>query len=59
MNKKALFNDGWEFAKSSLEVTDSRALASEPVDIPHDWLSSLRSRRLRNEPGGNEEYIRL
>jgi len=22
MNKKILFNDGWQFAKSSLEVTD-------------------------------------
>lgn len=38
MNKKTLFNDGWEFAKSSLEVTDSTTLTFEPVDIPHDWL---------------------
>ncbi|MBD0378698.1 glycoside hydrolase family 2 TIM barrel-domain containing protein [Paenibacillus sedimenti] len=38
MNKKTLFNDGWEFAKSSLEVTDCAGLTFEPVDIPHDWL---------------------
>jgi beta-galactosidase len=38
MNKKILFNDGWEFAKSSLEITDSSNLKFEPVDIPHDWL---------------------
>ncbi|MDN5316117.1 MAG: beta-galactosidase [Thermoanaerobacterium sp.] len=38
MNKKILFNDGWEFAKSSLEVADSTTLKFEPVDIPHDWL---------------------
>lgn len=38
MNKKTLFNDGWEFAKSSLETTDCTGLAFEPVDLPHDWL---------------------
>jgi beta-galactosidase len=38
MNKKMLFNDGWEFAKSSLEVTDYSGLNFEPVDLPHDWL---------------------
>lgn len=38
MNKKILFNDGWEFSKSNLGDTDSNALKFEPVDIPHDWL---------------------
>lgn len=38
MNKKILFNDGWEFAKSKLDVTDSNSLIFNPVDIPHDWL---------------------
>lgn len=38
INKKILFNDGWEFAKSSLEVSKSEGLDFEPVDIPHDWL---------------------
>jgi beta-galactosidase len=38
MNKKILFNDGWEFAKSSLEAIDCSGLKFEPVDIPHDWL---------------------
>jgi len=38
MNMKALFNDGWEFAKSSLEVIDSTELTFEQVDLPHDWL---------------------
>ena len=38
MNNKILFNDGWEFAKSSLDVTDSSVLDFMPVDLPHDWL---------------------
>ncbi|MBH1939967.1 DUF4982 domain-containing protein [Mobilitalea sibirica] len=38
MNKKQLFNNGWEFAKSELEALDSNALMFEPVDLPHDWL---------------------
>ncbi|WP_127590387.1 glycoside hydrolase family 2 TIM barrel-domain containing protein [Paenibacillus lautus] len=38
MNKKTLFNDGWTFAKSSLDLTDSANLKFKPVDIPHDWL---------------------
>lgn len=38
MNKKTLFNDQWEFAKSNLETENSAGLAFEPVDIPHDWL---------------------
>lgn len=38
MNRKTLFNDGWEFAKSGLEAADCAALTFEPVDIPHDWL---------------------
>ena len=38
MNKKIIFNDGWEFAKSSLDVIDSSLLTFESVDIPHDWL---------------------
>ncbi|MER2060628.1 MAG: glycoside hydrolase family 2 TIM barrel-domain containing protein, partial [Niallia sp.] len=38
MNKKMLFNDGWEFAKTSVEETDSRHLNFAPIDLPHDWL---------------------
>lgn len=38
MNAKILFNDGWEFAKSSLQATEIDELQFEPVDIPHDWL---------------------
>lgn len=38
MNKKTLFNEGWTFAKSSLDHTDSANLKFQPVDIPHDWL---------------------
>ncbi len=38
VNKKILFNDGWEFAKSGLEVSDSSLLNFNSVDIPHDWL---------------------
>lgn len=38
MNMKTLFNDKWEFAKTSLEVEDSRNLDFVPIDLPHDWL---------------------
>ena len=38
MNKKILFNDGWEFAKSGLETTSAEGLAFKSVDLPHDWL---------------------
>lgn len=38
MNQKTLFNDGWEFAKSSLETTGIESLKFERVDLPHDWL---------------------
>ncbi|MDQ8733947.1 glycoside hydrolase family 2 TIM barrel-domain containing protein [Paenibacillus sp. LHD-38] len=38
MNTKLLFNDGWEFSKSGLDVTDHAGLHFEPVDLPHDWL---------------------
>ncbi|WP_175639004.1 glycoside hydrolase family 2 TIM barrel-domain containing protein [Metabacillus schmidteae] len=39
MNKKTLFNNGWEFAKTSLESPhDPSSLSFESIDIPHDWL---------------------
>jgi beta-galactosidase len=38
MNTKRLFNDGWEFAKSALNITEYTGLPFEPVDLPHDWL---------------------
>lgn len=38
MNQKKLFTDGWQFAKSKLEVTESTGLTFEPVELPHDWL---------------------
>ncbi|WP_449602783.1 hypothetical protein [Paenibacillus sp. Marseille-Q9583] len=38
MNQKRLFNEGWEFAKSTLEVTNAESLDFHPVDLPHDWL---------------------
>lgn len=38
LNKRTLFNDGWEFAKSSLEVSERDTKAFESVDLPHDWL---------------------
>jgi|LSQX01.3.fsa_nt_gb beta-galactosidase len=38
MNNKRLFNDGWEFAKSTLETESVSDLKFESVDIPHDWL---------------------
>lgn len=38
MNKKILFNDGWEFAKSSLAAKSAEGLEFKPVDLPHDWL---------------------
>lgn len=38
MNQRTLFNDGWQFAKSSLAVTEPAGLAFEQVELPHDWL---------------------
>lgn len=38
MNKKILFNDGWVFAKSSVDVKDGGELDFKPIDLPHDWL---------------------
>lgn len=37
-NSQLLFNDGWEFAKSDLTVSDYSDLKFEAVDLPHDWL---------------------
>lgn len=38
MNQKKLFTDGWQFAKSELDVTEPAGLTFEPVELPHDWL---------------------
>lgn len=38
MNRKILFNDGWEFAKSDLSAESCEGLKFEPVSVPHDWL---------------------
>ncbi|MDF2938243.1 MAG: glycoside hydrolase family 2, partial [Paenibacillaceae bacterium] len=38
MNQIKLFNDGWEFAKSSLETAEWSSLSFKAVDLPHDWL---------------------
>ncbi|QOS77051.1 DUF4982 domain-containing protein [Paenibacillus sp. JNUCC31] len=38
MNQKKLFTDGWQFAKSKLEVSEPAGLTFEPVELPHDWL---------------------
>lgn len=38
MNQKRLFNDGWQFVKSKLDVTEPAGLVYEPVELPHDWL---------------------
>ncbi|SER51013.1 beta-galactosidase [Gracilibacillus ureilyticus] len=38
MNRKILFNDNWEFAKSELGFNDYSSLNFSPVDLPHDWL---------------------
>ncbi|MCI3920769.1 DUF4982 domain-containing protein [Paenibacillus sp. TRM 82003] len=38
MNTRRLFTDGWQFAKSALDVESPGALTFESVDLPHDWL---------------------
>lgn len=38
MNEKRQFNEGWQFAKSGLDVTEPGDLSFEPVELPHDWL---------------------
>lgn len=68
MNQKVLFNDGWEFAKSGLDVTDSTTLRFEPVDIAHDWLiyntlnlyeNSIGWYRKRFTYAGDDEHVLL
>lgn len=38
MNKKILFNDHWQFAKTDIEVEQVDKKLYEPVELPHDWL---------------------
>lgn len=38
MNRLELFNDGWKFAKTSLQENKPDISSYEPVEIPHDWL---------------------
>jgi len=38
MNRTLLFNDGWTFAKSTLDTQHWQTLTFAPVEIPHDWL---------------------
>ncbi|UOQ48376.1 DUF4982 domain-containing protein [Gracilibacillus caseinilyticus] len=38
LNQIKLFNDNWQFAKSSLETDSASLLSFSPVDVPHDWL---------------------
>ncbi|HON13904.1 MAG TPA: glycoside hydrolase family 2 TIM barrel-domain containing protein [Treponema sp.] len=35
---KTLFNNGWTFAKTPLDVQDWKDLQFFPVELPHDWL---------------------
>jgi beta-galactosidase len=38
MNRIRLYNDGWEFAKSGLDIVDWSEFSFAAVDLPHDWL---------------------
>ncbi|MCR5214961.1 MAG: DUF4982 domain-containing protein [Eubacterium sp.] len=38
MSKRVLFNDGWEFAKTSIGGEYSDLLDFHKVELPHDWL---------------------
>lgn len=51
MNTKILFNDGWEFAKSSLSEQSADGLKFKPVELPHDWLISDTSSLYENSIG--------
>ena len=59
MNTKALFNDGWTFAKSGLEVSDPAGLSFEPIDLPHDWLIYDTSALYENSIGWYRKTLRL
>lgn len=51
MNQKLLFNDGWKFAKSGLEVSDPAHLEFQPVALPHDWLIDDTQNLYENSTG--------
>ncbi|MEC0369650.1 sugar-binding domain-containing protein [Paenibacillus chibensis] len=57
MNRRVLFNDGWEFAKSSLNETDWTHLAFAPVDIPHDWLIADALHLYENSIGWYRKHV--
>lgn len=38
LNSRKLFNQGWSFVKTSLEVDSPNQLLFESVEVPHDWL---------------------
>ena len=57
MRTTRLFNDGWEFAKSSLEVSDPVQLPFTPVDLPHDWLIYDTTNLYENSIGWYRRYF--
>lgn len=58
MNQRRLFNEGWEFAKSTLEVTNVESLDFHPVDLPHDWLIYNTLDLYENSIGWYRKYFK-
>lgn len=54
-----LLNDRWEFAKSSLDVSDPAQLKFTPVDLPHDWLIYDTTNLYENSIGWYRRYLDL
>ena len=57
VGKTILLNDGWEFAKSALDVTEPTSLGFAPVDLPHDWLIYDTTNLYENSIGWYRRYL--
>ena len=58
MNEKILFNDSWEFAKTSLDAFNSQGLEFKSVALPHDWLIYNTENLYENSIGWyRKEYV--
>ncbi|HBG01219.1 MAG TPA: hypothetical protein DDW87_06570, partial [Firmicutes bacterium] len=57
MGKTILLNDGWEFAKSALDVAEPTSLGFAPVDLPHDWLIYDTTNLYENSIGWYRRYL--
>src|SRR5690554_6814756 len=51
MAELILFNDNWQFAKSTLDSKEPSLLEFKQIDLPHDWLIYDTSKLYENSVG--------